>query len=274
MPQITDRATIRAILETDRPWAVYALADLQPGAFEHSTWFHSDGGAPAVGLVYSGFATTVLITLGHVAELEAILREIDEALDPHELYAVVRPEVVALLSGRYELAREKAMHRMVLDRTQHHVIATKDVIRLDTADLEAVQRLYADGEANGESPDWFVPEMLAHGVYYGIREAGELVTVAGTHVVAVQESVGCLGNIYTRRDRRGRGLGTWVTRAVTAQLGDMGLRTIALNVQENNTGAIRVYEKLGFRRYCAYVEALARKRREHVAGESSGINSL
>jgi ribosomal protein S18 acetylase RimI-like enzyme len=266
VPQITDRATIRAILETDRPWAVYALADLEPGAFEHSTWFHPHSGAPAIGLVYSGFATTVLITLGPVTELRAILREIDETLDPTELYVVVRPEVVALLSGRYELTREKAMHRMVLDRTQHHVSATKDVIRLDTADLDAVRRLYADGEANGESPDWFLPEMLAHGVYYGIRVAGELVAVAGTHVVAVRESIGCLGNIYTRRDRRGRGLGTWVTQAVTAHLDSMRLRTIALNVQENNTGAIRVYEKLGFHRYCTYVEAIARKRRGHVSG--------
>jgi hypothetical protein len=37
MTQITDRTTIRAILETDRPWAAYALADLEPGFFEYST---------------------------------------------------------------------------------------------------------------------------------------------------------------------------------------------------------------------------------------------
>jgi hypothetical protein len=36
MPQLTDRARIRMILEADRPWAAYALADLDPGLFEHS----------------------------------------------------------------------------------------------------------------------------------------------------------------------------------------------------------------------------------------------
>ncbi len=102
--------------------------------------------------------------------------------------------------------------------------------------------------------------MLAQGVYYGIRESAALVAVAGTHVVAVGEGVGCLGNIYTRRDRRGRGLSTQVTSAVTAHLSTMRLRTIALNVRENNAAAMRVYERLGFQRYCGYVEAVAIKR--------------
>jgi len=131
---------------------------------------------------------------------------------------------------------------------------------LGPADLEAVRRLYADGEASGEAPDWFLPEMLAQGVYYGVREAGEVVAIAGAHVVTPREGVGCLGNIYTRRDRRGRGLSTRVTSAVTAQLLGMKLQTIALNVREDNGPAIRVYERLGFQRYCGYVEAVAKKR--------------
>jgi len=40
MPQVTDRTLIRAMLETDRSWAVYALADLEPGFCEHATWFY------------------------------------------------------------------------------------------------------------------------------------------------------------------------------------------------------------------------------------------
>jgi len=38
------------------------------------------------------------------------------------------------------------------------------------------------------------------------------------------------------------------------------LPSIALNVRENNAAAIRVYERLGFQRYCGYVEAMAIKR--------------
>jgi RimJ/RimL family protein N-acetyltransferase len=260
MPQVTDRTMIRAMLETDRSWAAYALADLEPGFFEHATWFTAVREAPALALVYSAFATPVLITLGNVPALQTILYEIDRTLHPSELYVVVRPEVVPLLTEGYVLTDEKAMQRMVLNPRQYQPRGTTGVVRLGPADAEAVRRLYADGEASGEVPDWFLPEMLTDGVYYGIHEAGELIAIAGTHVVTTREGVGCLGNIYTRRDRRGRGLSMRVTSAVTAQLMSLKLQTIALNVRENNGPAIRVYERLGFQRYCGYVEAGARKR--------------
>jgi ribosomal protein S18 acetylase RimI-like enzyme len=264
MPRLTDRVKIRTILETDRPWAAYALADLAPGSFEHSSWFSSADEASALALVYAAvhttFATPVLITLGNVQELRGLLHEIDTTLHPRELYAVIRPEVLPLLAERYQLTHEKAMQRMILDPTRFQPSPTDRVLRLGATDLEAVQRLYADGEANDESPAWFLAEMLAHGVYYGIRENAALVAVAGTHVVAAEEGVGCLGNIYTRHDWRGHGLSTQVTRAVTAHLSAMPLRTVALNVREDNAAAIRVYERLGFQRYCGYVEAVALKR--------------
>ena len=63
MLRLTDRRQIRAILETDRPWAVYALADLEPGLFEHAHWYCPASDEPALGLFYSGFAIPVLITL-------------------------------------------------------------------------------------------------------------------------------------------------------------------------------------------------------------------
>jgi ribosomal protein S18 acetylase RimI-like enzyme len=37
----------------------------------------------------------------------------------------------------------------------------------------------------------------------------------------------------------------------------MNLTTIALNVSRKNDTAIRVYERLGFLRYCDYYEGLA-----------------
>jgi hypothetical protein len=68
-----------------------------------------------------------------------------------------------------------------------------------------------------------------------------------------------IGNVYTRRDRRGLGFGTQVTAAVTAALLRLRLRTVALNVEQNNDTAIRIYERLGFRRYCEYREGVARR---------------
>jgi predicted GNAT family acetyltransferase len=63
--------------------------------------------------------------------------------------------------------------------------------------------------------------------------------------------------VYTRRDRRGRGLASRLTSAVTAELLSVGIRLIALNVSQHNSTAIRVYERLGFQRYCPFIEGLA-----------------
>ena len=260
MPQLTDRALIRALLETDRSWAAYALADLEPGFFEYATWFRAEGEGTALALVYAAFALPTLITLGDVNGLRAVLREIDLALNHTELYTVIRPGVLSILTERYELTEVKAMQRMVVDAAHFRPTVINGAMRLGPGDRDAVLRLYTDGEDSGEAPAWFLPEMLSQGVYYGVWEAQELTAIAGTHIVAHSEGVGCIGNIYTRRDRRGRGLSTCVTSTVTTALISMQLPTIVLNVRADNTPAIRVYERLGFQHYCDFIEAMAKKR--------------
>jgi ribosomal protein S18 acetylase RimI-like enzyme len=254
LPPITDRSTIRALLEIDRPWSVYALGDLSPARFAHCQWWCAAGGAPALALLYRAFSPPVLLTVGQPDLLQAVVGEIPE--EP-QMYLHVRPEVMGLLEGRYRVRGRMDMWRMILDLAKLPVVATAGVARLGAGDLEALTRLYADGEATGESPDFFSPGMLAEGVYFGMREGSELVAAAGTHLVAEEESVAAIGNVYTRRDRRGRGLATHLVAATAAELLRRGLRTVALNVAQTNRPAIRVYERLGFAHYCDFVEGLA-----------------
>jgi len=112
MPRLTDRRRIRAILETDRPWSVYALADLEPGFFEHAQWFCAADNKPALALFFAGFAMPVLITVGESGALQPILNEIVAELNPADLYAVVRPEVMTLLLKHYRVVEEWEMQRM------------------------------------------------------------------------------------------------------------------------------------------------------------------
>ena len=258
MPQLTDKVLIRAILETERPWAAYALADLEPGYCEHAVWFCAAAGIPAIVLLYRAFALPVLLAVGAARHLRSVLDEVDPVLDgAREVYVVVRPDVLPLLRERYRVSHDKAMLCMVLAPQSYRPVAPNGVRRLGCADLERVQSLYADGEATGEAPDFFMPVMLEQGVYYGVHEGDRLIAAAGTHVVAPTVSIGALGNVYTRRDRRGRGLGTRVTSAVTNHLLGMKISTVVLNVRESNRAAIRVYEQLGFQTHCRYYEAIA-----------------
>jgi ribosomal protein S18 acetylase RimI-like enzyme len=129
-----------------------------------------------------------------------------------------------------------------------------DVDVLGEPDLAAVVRLYDDGKAGNDGPTFFQPSMLAQGTFRGVREGDDLVAVAGTHMFSRALGVCTVGNVYTRRDRRGRGLGAAVTSAVVGHAIEAGVRTIVLNVEQENDAARRVYERLGFHLHCPFVE--------------------
>ncbi len=109
--------------------------------------------------------------------------------------------------------------------------------------------------STGESPDFFYASMVTDGVFFGVYQGDELIAAAGTHLVSRDESAAAIGNVYVRRDRRGRGLGRAVTAAVLHELA--GIATVGLNVRADNDAAIRVYQSLGFVRHCDFREALA-----------------
>jgi ribosomal protein S18 acetylase RimI-like enzyme len=254
MPRLTDRDEIRAVLLTDRRWAVYALGDLAPGLFERCEWYGIEGPEPTVALLFRGFETPVLFTLGAPAAVRAILEELP---DEPRMYLMVRPEIVPLVTPCYRIEGEVVMWRMILEPGAFRTASPSGVSRLGPADFATLQRLYADGEPAGEAPDFFGASMLEQGIFFGIRAGEELVAAAGTHLVVPAEGIGAIGNVYTRRDHRGRGLASRVTSAVAGELLQIGLRTVALNVSQANAAAQRVYERLGFRRYCAFCEGLA-----------------
>jgi ribosomal protein S18 acetylase RimI-like enzyme len=261
MPRLSEPATIRALLETDRAWAAYALADLTPGFFEHCQWHGCQQPSPAIILLYRAFETPVLVTVGAAPSVANLLEEIR---DEPEMYLSIRPDILPLIKARYDVLVEAPMWRMVLDPAAFgqapDAPAPCEAVPLTLADLPALQQLYADGDATGEAPDFFSPNMVEQGIFFGVREGPALVASAGTHVYSLAESVGTVGNVYTRRDRRGRGLAGQVTRCVTAELLRLGLQTIVLNVSQSNPAAIRVYMRLGFRRHTGFFEGQAKRR--------------
>jgi ribosomal protein S18 acetylase RimI-like enzyme len=240
--RLTDKDAIRDMLQRDRRWCVYALGDLTPRMFAKCQWF-----APDLTLVLHDYGTSILFAHGTGSIREALehvtwpvhLQVQKDALDEVARYAVV--------------SNEKPMIRMAWAGGSTRV--SDRATRLSLADVEALQRLYADGEASGESPDFFYGSMVSDGVFFGVYRGAELIAAAGTHLVSRDEGAAAIGNVYVRRDRRGAGLGRMVTAAVLHELA--GINTIGLNVRHDNVPAIRVYESLGFVKHCEFREALA-----------------
>ncbi|MCU1337099.1 MAG: mycothiol synthase [Bryobacterales bacterium] len=260
-----DICAIRGLLEVDRAWAAYPLGDLAPGFFDHCSWFQPQGGS-ALALLYRAVNPPVLFAQGNPESLATILN--DFSTEP-AIYLHVRPEMLPVLAMRYRIVELRRMWRMVLGRNAQRVAPSSDVARLSSSQQSAVEQLYSDGDGSAERPDFFFPSMLDEGVFYGLWEDGQLVAVAGTHLVVPREDVAAVGNVYTRRDRRRLGLAATVTSAVIEELLRMRIRTIVLNVNQSNASAIHVYERLGFTRHCSYCEGLAERLAAYSARSDS-----
>jgi predicted GNAT family acetyltransferase len=137
----------------------------------------------------------------------------------------------------------------------------KDCLRLTAAHTDQLLELYALSELGA-----FSPTQVEQGVFYGVLLHGQLVAAAGTHLVSSTYGVAAMGNIFTHPEHRRRGYGTSATRAVSGELLRRGINDIVLNVSQANAGAIRIYERLGFERYCSFLEGPASARRDHPCG--------
>lgn len=255
MPRLTDLTTVRALLDRDREWSAYALGDLSPELVNNCDW-HAPAdveAAPAVVLLYSGFTPPIAFAMGSAPDVRPLLGE----LRAPQISLHMRPDAVEAMAGIYTPLTKVAMHRMTLRAAAFRPAPHEDAVPLDADDLAAVSTLYDDGHRRGEGPTFFHPTMLRQRSFRGIWQDGALVAIGGTHLYARDVGVCAIGNVYTRSDCRGRGLGARVTSAVAAHALADGISTIVLNVGHANAAARRVYERLGFVVYCDFLEGEA-----------------
>ena len=245
MPPITNKDDIRTILRRDPRWCVYALGDLKPPMFAKCRWF-----TPDLTMVLHDYGTSILFAMGTGSVRDAL------AHVTGPVHLQVKQDALEAIAREAAITNQRLMWRMAWNGRELPPLDGR-AQRLTAGDLPALQKLYADGESTAESPDFFYQSMVTDGMFFGVYEDSELVAAAGTHLVARDESAAAIGNIYTRRDRRGRGLGRVVTIAVVRDLADIA--TIGLNVGADNDAAICLYESLGFVRHCQFHEALAIK---------------
>ena len=263
MSRLTVRSQIQAYLESDRLYAAYAIGDLEPGMYEQCTWVGARraAGIEALALRFDGFDPAVLFVMGSAGGLRAVLAN---GLCPSHAYATCLAERLAVMNDFYEWQAQFPMWRLVV-RPQS--FRPSDLLLTEGGVLGGVclplapdqagdlARLYALGGGGH-----FSSEQVELGVFYGVWLGDHLVAAAGTHLVSLTYGVGAVGNVFTHPDYRGRGYATAATSAVVAELLKRGVRDVVLNVGQENRVAMRVYERLGFERYCPFYEGPVSRR--------------
>jgi ribosomal protein S18 acetylase RimI-like enzyme len=241
-----DDAAALAAFETDRRWCGYAIADLDPPFRAWSriavAW-RGDEVAACLVLRHPAFTSTV--PHGSPDGLAAIL---SRAELPRETHLFAREEHLPVLRESFDYPTPTPMHRMAVDADSFRPVSV-GADRLGADDLPALLDLYAGYAGNA-----FQPET---GVFYGVREGTQLLAAAGTQVLSARHGIAAVGNVFTRPEARGRGLGAAVTSAVVAELLAGPCSDAILNVADANVPARRVYERLGFTTHCRHYEGVA-----------------
>ena len=98
--------------------------------------------------------------------------------------------------------------------------------------------------AQATQPGPFALHTRELGDYVGVHEDGRLVAMAGVrmHLPGYRE----ISAVCTDPEFRGRGLAAALTAEIAARIQSSG-ETPFLHVREDNAGAIRVYERMGFK---------------------------
>jgi RimJ/RimL family protein N-acetyltransferase len=244
---------VRAFFAQDRLLTAYALADLDAADVERARWWTAtrDDQVIAAALVVEALAFKPCFASGEAEALAAIFRE---GVRESRLVVSTPPAGRLAVESAYRFERVDRMHRMAVDVATFQPRVAHTITRLGPDELEDVVDLY--GHA---SRTYFTPDRMAREIYFGIFAGTTLVSAAGTHVRSKRAGLAAVGNVLTRVAYRDRGMATSVTSAVTtAALEEHA--DVVLNVRQDNSPAIAVYERLGYRVHAPFIEGPAVRR--------------
>lgn len=244
-----DREALAEHLQSHRWVGAYALAQLDPGAWEESEWYSAETARGLAIVCHSrgglGNATTLC---GPNDAVGAILK-----LHPGytRTFAIGDPQHLPALEAVHLLNNPRRMMRMLVTAETFRPVAGEATPLLGPH-VQIVNRLY-----NSEgSPTYYRREHISDGCYWGVADDERLVAIAGTHAIGRDYGIAILGNVFTHPRYRGRGHATLATSAVTDALLQQ-VRDVVLSVDPDNEPAVRAYLKLGYRDVGPIVEASA-----------------
>jgi RimJ/RimL family protein N-acetyltransferase len=249
--ELKQRRDVRAWLSVDRPFSAYALGHLEGGLMEYARFWVAEGRGGSGLVMHASALGQSMVTAGEPAAIAAI---VSVHPGPRTTYLTTAAREHALRSA-YFVGDVLSMRRMSVTRSEFTPVngLTR---RLRGRDAGRLNWLYALEGGRGR----YFPDAIERAVYYGVVEGDLLVSAAGTHIVAPNEGVAVVGNVFTHPEFRGRGYAERVTSAVSAELFERGCSEVVLTVDPLNTPAVAAYRHLGFRPGADVVEARLRRR--------------
>ena len=219
----------------------YLLYDLIYELERTDAWFEVRGGEVAgYVLVWRGPERAGVHVWGNLEDPARLVPSSESIITVHS--AGLLEPLLAALKGS---AKVEWYLDMVADERTFKPVGAERALKLDAHNDRHVEAFLELARARGLSlTAKEARELLAKRRYYGVFEAGALVSVACAYLRLSE--VWIVGDVYTLPEHRNRGHAKAVTSAVTRDALASGAHAL-LHVHEVNKPAIRVYTALGYR---------------------------
>ncbi len=232
----------------------YGLGDVDDTYWAGSTWWRRGHGAVGIVAVPDAGVPIVYAVAapGDEADTGALLVDLAAAGRlPEHVVATGPVGMVALLADHYRPVWASGYAKLRLAEPAALPPPDPAVEPLTGADVDDVLALLA---AEPDHEGFFVPGLLGFGHHHGLRVDGTLVAMSGVHVLSERFGVAAVGNVATHPRHRRRG---FARRVVATQCHGLlaVVPVVGLNVADDNPGARRFYEAIGFRPEVRYDEA-------------------
>lgn len=255
---LKEKKQIEKFLRSDPFLHLYSLGDLDDFYWPFTRWYGkiSGGKLTELVLIYQEENPPVVLALSqNPHSLREVLQELFP-LFPRTIYAHLSPGVESVFQPSWQVVPHGKHIKMgLVDRSSLEKFDTKNIQRLTTDQVDQIQEFYQQAYPG----NWFNPRMLETNQYFGIKSAGNLISIAGIHVYSPRYEVAALGNIATHPCCRGQGYAARVTARCCQSLLE-NTAAIGLNVRADNQAAIACYQKLGFRKKAEYGEFTIEKK--------------
>ena len=243
--KVTSASLLRAcrrFLAQDPVANVLPLGDLYSPLLQVSDVYSAIKSSQVVGVctIYRAFSTPSIVFGTATPEVKRALAEKALSEISNEFISLCQPNDIDLFKEHSTILHDHREQQMIADPPKKIECSDINVKKVTENELESLNKFYIDQHAEAWTPIQF-----GAGPYYCIRQEDKIVSAAGVHLVTPE--IAQLGNIVTDETHRNRGFATACTSALAADLASKE-RIISLFVRTDNAPAIRIYEKLGFRK--------------------------
>lgn len=245
-----DPSAVLAIFDAHRPIHTYGIVDVVQ-FWDTSRWWVRDGGV--VGLVgLPGVPDPIVYAVSAVHGGETLRLLTDLVAQLPDRFAITGPVgLTERLETTHRATRSAPHVKMHLLRADLLPEPDPDARALEPGDRDAI---HAFATRSDMSLQFFREDLLGTGRQFGIFDDGDLVALAGVHVIDVDQQIAAVGDVSTLPEHRGKGLGGRVLAALCHSL-RTEVAIVGLNVGRDNTPARKLYERLGFLPLMEYEEA-------------------